>query len=187
MAEIVSAFPTSIAMSDNGVQRIAEATVYAATDLSFTTPLAITDLQGVPFTGGKLTTTTGQFPQFKAPPGVVQVLVKSGDRATLLTDLSVYAGASMESAVAAAESAGAAELARKASVAARAGAEKAVDDARAVGISSDLQMFVIQSNPTSEFSKAQAALLAPGGTAGNISKTTAQGVALVQALIFGGN
>lgn len=28
---------------------------------------------------------------------------------------------------------------------------------------------------------------APGGTAGNINKSTAQGIALVQALIFGGN
>ncbi len=31
------------------------------------------------------------------------------------------------------------------------------------------------------------AALGPDGTAGNISKQTAQGVALVQALIFGGN
>ena len=31
------------------------------------------------------------------------------------------------------------------------------------------------------------AALGPGGTAGNISKQTAQGVALVQALILGGN
>lgn len=31
------------------------------------------------------------------------------------------------------------------------------------------------------------AAFAPGGTAGNIDKPTAQGIALVQALIFGGN
>jgi hypothetical protein len=40
---------------------------------------------------------------------------------------------------------------------------------------------------TKVFSSAKvAAGYAPGGTAGNIDKPTAQGVALVQALIFGG-
>jgi len=159
MAEIVSAFPTSIAMSDNGVQRIAEATVYAATDLSFTTPLAITDLQGVPFTGGKLTTTTGQFPQFKAPAGITQVLVKSGDRITLLTDLSVYAGAAMESATAAAGSAGSAESSRAAAALARSKAEQAAADAKAVGATTDQQMKAVLDNPTAEFTKAQTAMI----------------------------
>lgn len=137
MAEIISAFPTSIAMGDNGVQRFAEATVYAATDDELTTPLAITDLQGIPLTDGKLTTTTGQFPQFKGPPGVVQVLVVSGGRKTLLTDLSVYAGASAESATAAAGAAGTAAAAATTAAGAATTATKAAQDAVAAGTTTD--------------------------------------------------
>lgn len=161
MADIVSAFPTSIAMSDSGVQRVAEAFVYAASDQAFTTPLAITDLQGIPMTEGKLTTTTGQFPQFKAPPGVTQVIVRSGGRATMLTDVSVYAGAALESATAAAGSAGLAEQAREVTVAARAVAEKAAAAATAVGTTTDTQ---IEGRINDPASKTAAALRAAIGS-----------------------
>lgn len=157
MADIVSAFPTSIAMSDSGVQRVAEAYVYAASDTSLTTPLAITDMQGIPITGGKLTTTTGQFPQFKAPAGVTQVLVLSGGRVTLLTDVSVYVGAAVESATAAATSAGASEQARVLSAAAKTLAEQAAAAAAAVGATTDTQ---IESRIKDPASKTAAAILA---------------------------
>lgn len=45
----------------------------------------------------------------------------------------------------------------------------------------------VLADPESESATALNAAFGPDGTAGNISKQTAQGVALVQALIFGGN
>jgi hypothetical protein len=51
----------------------------------------------------------------------------------------------------------------------------------------DAAMTTVQADPTSAFAVAQEARFGAGGTAGNINKSTAQGVALVQALIFGGN
>lgn len=181
MADIVSAFPTSIAMSDSGVQRVAEAYVYAASDTSLTTPLAITDMQGIPITGGKLTTTSGQFPQFKAPAGVTQVLVLSGGRVTLLTDVSVYVGAAVESATAAATSAGAAEQARVLSAAAKTLAEQAAAAATAVGNTNDT---IIEGRIKDSTSKTAVALKSTiGAEAAAAANGTANDSPAVQAFI----
>lgn len=123
MAEFVGAFPSSLALDDrNNIVREAEAHVYDVNDTALASPLPITDLQGVPFTGGKLVASNGIFPQFRTPAGVLEVYLKSGDRVTQLTDISVPAKAAVD---AAAE----AEQAASEAASARAGAETARADA----------------------------------------------------------
>ncbi|MDD7930058.1 SGNH/GDSL hydrolase family protein [Microbacterium thalli] len=138
MAEFVGAFPSTVAMDENNnIVREAEAYVYDVNDTNLASPLPITDLQGVPFTGGKLVASNGIFPQFRAPAGVLEVYLKSGDRVTQLTDISVPAKAAVDAA-------GEAEQAAQEAASARAGAEfargEAVDAAaraEAVGATSD--------------------------------------------------
>ncbi|WP_424448837.1 hypothetical protein [Microbacterium arborescens] len=99
MAEFVGAFPSTLALDErNNVVTEAEAYVYDVEDATLSSPLPVTDLQGVPFTGGKLVAANGILPQFRAPTGITQVYVRSGERVTQLTDLSVYADTSREAA-----------------------------------------------------------------------------------------
>lgn len=68
------------------LQHNAEAVVYAITDTTFSTPLPITDLNGIPM--DKLRSgPNGVYPQFKVMTGETQVNVKSGDLVTRLTSI----------------------------------------------------------------------------------------------------
>lgn len=68
------------------LQPNAEALVYAITDTTFSTPLQITDLNGIPM--DKLRAGPNSvYPQFKVMTGETQVNVKSGDLVTRLTSI----------------------------------------------------------------------------------------------------
>lgn len=128
MAEFVGAFPSSLALDDrNNVVREAEAYVYDVNDTNLASPLPVTDVQGVPFTGGKLVASNGIFPQFRTPAGVLEVYLKSGDRVTQLTDISVPAKAAVDAAAEATQAVGAAETAASAAETARADAIAAAE------------------------------------------------------------
>lgn len=136
MVDIVGYFPATLAVdSATGTRlRNAEAQVYAMTDTAFATPLAITDMADVPFSGNKLTSNSdGIYPEFKPPAGVTQVLVKSGQALTPMTSIGSYAMAASQSAGSAAESAlaasGAADTASQAAVTAVATVGRVVDEA----------------------------------------------------------
>lgn len=64
----------------------ASALVYAADDLSFVTPLAITDLQGIPL-AALIASPTGVYPPFKVADEPEKVLAKSGTMITPLTSV----------------------------------------------------------------------------------------------------
>lgn len=133
MVEFVGAFPSTLALDDrNNIVREAEAHVYDVNDTNLASPLPVTDLQGVPFTGGKLVASNGIFPQFRTPAGVLEVYLKSGDRVTQLTDISVPAKAAVDAAADAEQAAGAAETAASAAETARADAIAAADVLRAL-------------------------------------------------------
>jgi hypothetical protein len=76
-------FPRALALSPNGGPvPNAEAVVYAASDTELTTPLAITDVDGLPL--DKLVASPdGIYPQFKTVDGTYQVKIKSGDEPAL--------------------------------------------------------------------------------------------------------
>ncbi|WHE35136.1 SGNH/GDSL hydrolase family protein [Microbacterium sp. BDGP8] len=138
MAEFVGAFPSSLALDDrNNIVREAEAYVYDVNDANLASPLPITDLQGVPFTGGKLVASNGIFPQFRTPTGVLEVYVKSGERVTYLTDVSVPAKAAVEAAGVASESAASASQDRVLAQSASGEAVDAAARAEAVGSTND--------------------------------------------------
>lgn len=183
MADIVGYFPATLAIdiATRTPQRNARAQVFAITDTAFTKPLAITDITGVPIANNTLEANgDGVYPEFRTPSGETQVIVKSGQALTPMTSISVYADAAVKAAATATTAAGAA-------TSAAGSAAQAAAAATAVGATTDAQMAAVQASPTSAFAVAQKAAFAPDGTAGNISKSTAQGIALVQALIFGGN
>lgn len=79
---MIDYFFHEIAMNDLTGQPVpdAEADVYAMTDTGFTTPLPITDIQGLPLAKLKASP-TGIFPAFRCP-GQTQVVAKSGDLTT---------------------------------------------------------------------------------------------------------
>ncbi|WP_316294038.1 hypothetical protein, partial [Clavibacter michiganensis] len=116
---IIDYFPASVAADISGnVARSAEANVYALSDTSFSSPLAITDLQGVPM--AKLTASAvGIFPPFRVEDGTQQIVAVSGDLKTPMTSLSVYANAAEVAAQMATTSAGAADSAASTAAAAR--------------------------------------------------------------------
>ena len=62
----------------------AVAQVYAADDTSFTSPLAITDLTGVPL-GALIASPTGIYPAFRVVSGLQRVVAKSGPLITPIT------------------------------------------------------------------------------------------------------
>lgn len=106
MVDIVGYFPATLAIdSATGTRlRNAEAQVYAMTDTAFATPLAITDMADVPFTGNTLSSNSdGIYPEFKPPVGVMQVIVKSGQALTPMTSIAVQASAAVDAATEATE------------------------------------------------------------------------------------
>lgn len=62
----------------------ASAEVFALADTSFSTPLAITDLQGIPL-ASLIASPTGIYPPFKVASGETDVMVKSGAMITPVT------------------------------------------------------------------------------------------------------
>jgi hypothetical protein len=76
-------FPLALALSPSGGPvPNAEALVYASSDTELTTPLAITDVDGLPL--DKLVASPdGVYPQFKTVDGTFQVKIKSGDEPAL--------------------------------------------------------------------------------------------------------
>ncbi|MDR6691332.1 hypothetical protein J2X55_002244 [Microbacterium sp. 1154] len=157
---VVGYFPATLAVDSNTGTRLrnAEAQVFAMTDTSFTTPLAITDVAGVPFTGNKLVSNSdGIYPEFKPPAGVTQVIVKSGQALTPMTSIAVAAEAAEAAAVQAASAATDAGNAKTDAVQAKNDAVVARQAAEAVGATTDAQMTAVQASPTSAFSVAQKA------------------------------
>lgn len=137
---VVGYFPSTLAVDSNTGTRLrnAEAQVYAMTDTSFSSPLAITDVAGVPITGNKLVSNSdGIYPEFKPPAGVTQVIVKSGQALTPMTDISVSAAAAETAATNAATSAGTATTAAGAASTSASSAATAAAQAVAVGNTND--------------------------------------------------
>lgn len=137
---VVGYFPATLAVDSNTGTRLrnAEAQVYAMTDTSFSSPLAITDVAGVPITGNKLVSNSdGIYPEFKPPAGVTQVIVKSGQALTPMTDISVSAAAAETAAANAATSAGTATTAAGAASTSASSAATAAAQAAAVGNTND--------------------------------------------------
>lgn len=160
---VVGYFPATLAVDSNTGTRLrnAEAQVFAMTDTSFTTPLAITDVAGVPFTGNKLISNSdGIYPEFKPPAGVTQVIVKSGQALTPMTSIGVAAEAAEAAAVQATSAAADAGNAKTDAVQAKDDAVIARQAAEAVGATTDAQMAAIQASPTSAFAVAQKAKIA---------------------------
>lgn len=175
MVEIIGAFPSHIAMDDrNNIIREAEAFVYAVTDTTFLSPLPITDLQGVPFAGGKLVASNGQYPQFRPPAGVEQVYVKSGDRVTMLTDVGVFAAAARAAAVDAVSAAQNAGNAKTGAELARTKADQAAAAAAAVGNTNDT---IIEGRIKATGSKTELALRDKIGTVAVARRVRILGVA----------
>lgn len=114
MVDIVGYFPATLAIDSVTGARLRNATaqVFAMTDTSFATPLAITDMAGVPLTGNILSSNSdGIYPEFKTPAGVAQVIVKSGSALTPMTSIAAQASAAVAAATAATSAAGAASTA----------------------------------------------------------------------------
>lgn len=134
---IIDYFPASVAADISGnVARSAEANVYALSDTSFSAPLAITDLQGVPM--AKLSSSAlGIYPAFRVVNGTQQIVVVSGDLKTPMTSLSVAAAAAEAAAQLAATSASAADSAASTAATARTDAVAAAAAATAVGNTND--------------------------------------------------
>lgn len=82
----VDYFDAKLALNQEATNVVpgAVAQVYAAEDTSFTTPLAITDLTGVPLTA-LIASPMGIYPPFKVVSGQQDVLAKSGPMVTPLT------------------------------------------------------------------------------------------------------
>ncbi|MDF2993241.1 MAG: hypothetical protein K0S37_3755, partial [Microbacterium sp.] len=121
----------------------ATAQVYALADTNLSTPLALTDLQGVPMPELR-SSDLGIYPAFRVVNQTMQIVVVSGSLRTPMTSLSVYANAAEAAAAmasgnagAAASSAQAAELARVNAVAALDAAVEAAEEAAAVGNTND--------------------------------------------------
>ncbi|MEX8031668.1 SGNH/GDSL hydrolase family protein [Microbacterium sp. 20-116] len=162
---VVGYFPATLAVDSNTGTRLrnAEAQVFAMTDTSFTTPLAITDVSGVPFTGNKLISNSdGIYPEFKPPAGVTQVIVKSGQALTPMTSIAVAAEAAEKAASDAAGSATDAGAAKADAVKAKDDAVAAQQAAEAVGATTDDQ---IESRIKDSTSKTSVALTSAFGAA----------------------
>ena len=134
---IIDYFPPSVAADLNGnLARNADATVYALGDQSLSTPLAITDVQGVPM--AKLTSSAlGIYPAFRVVNGTQQIIVVSGDLKTPMTSLSVDAKAAETAAQEATNSAATATSAASTAATARSDAVAAAAAAQAVGNTND--------------------------------------------------
>jgi lysophospholipase L1-like esterase len=141
---IIDYFPATLAADGNGnTVKNATAQVYALADTNLSTPLALTDLQGVPMPELR-SSDLGIYPAFRVVNQTMQIVVVSGSLRTPMTSLSVYANAAEAAAAmasgnagAAASSAQAAELARQNAAAAQAAAVEAAAAAAAVGNTND--------------------------------------------------
>lgn len=114
MAEIVGYFPATLAVdvATRTPLRDVQAQVYAVTDTTFSTPLAITDMTDVPFTGNTLMANgDGIYPDFKVVGSVPQVIVKAGQALTPMTSVAAWAGAAVDAATSATRDAGIASTA----------------------------------------------------------------------------
>jgi len=100
VADIVGYFPATAAVDGASGARLryAEAQVYAWADTNYSTPLAITDLQGIPMVENKLIAVDGVYPDFRPPADVLQVRAKSGSFVTPMTSLTVFAQAAQDGA-----------------------------------------------------------------------------------------
>ncbi|MDF2992101.1 MAG: hypothetical protein K0S37_2615 [Microbacterium sp.] len=154
---IIDYFPATLAADGNGnTVKNAAAQVYALADTALSTPLALTDLQGVPMTELR-SSDLGIFPAFRVVNQTMQIVVVSGSLRTPMTSLSVYANAAEAAAAmasgnagAAAASAQAAELARQNATAAQAAAVEAAAAAAAVGSTNDTITEGLLKNPASK-------------------------------------
>jgi hypothetical protein len=141
---IIDYFPATLAADGNGnTVKNATAQVFALADTNLSTPLALTDLQGVPMPQLR-SSDLGIYPAFRVVNQTMQIVVVSGSLRTPMTSLSVYANAAEAAAAmasgnagAAASSAQAAELARQNAAAAQAAAVEAAAEAAAVGNTND--------------------------------------------------
>lgn len=86
MPENIDYFDAKLALNQEATNVVpgAVAQVYAAEDTAFTTPLAITDLTGVPLTA-LIASPMGIYPPFKVVSGQQDVIAKSGPMMTPLT------------------------------------------------------------------------------------------------------
>lgn len=64
----------------------AQAQVYAITDVTFSTPLQITDPSGIPL-AALIASPSGVYPQFVVPSGESKVMAKSGSMVTMITSV----------------------------------------------------------------------------------------------------
>jgi hypothetical protein len=80
---VIDFFDQKVALNPatGGVVPNASAKVYAASDTSFSTPLAITDLTGVPLPD-LIASPNGVYPAFKVPGGQTHVLARSSGLTT---------------------------------------------------------------------------------------------------------
>lgn len=147
---VIDYFSAAVALDQNQrLIRDAEADVFALSDTTFSTPLAITDLQGVPM--AKLRSSAeGIYPDFRVVGGAQQILAKSGDRVTPMTSLGVIAKAAEDAADAAATAASSATGAAEAALSARGEAVAAAEAAVAVGTTNDTVIAGRLADPTSE-------------------------------------
>ncbi|OZD48564.1 hypothetical protein CH252_18710 [Rhodococcus sp. 06-1477-1B] len=179
---VVGYFPATVVVNESTFAPIvnAEGYVFSASDTSFSSPLNITDVQGVPFPGSKLVANARGITQsFRAPAGVVEVRVKFGEAVTPMISLSAYAEVAETAASTAQGAAGAAGEARDQAVIARGAAEDAAAAAAAVGATTDAQMAAIQATPTSAFAVAQKATIGAAVTEGVADKVTAPQVSTI--------
>lgn len=168
-------FSAALALDQNGrIVRDAEADIYALADTTFSNPLAITDLQGVPM--AKLRSNSdGIYPDFRVVADVEQIVAKSGDRITPMTSLGVIAAdaeAARDEAVAAASTAGSnaatAQSAVSQAASARDQAVAAKDAAEAVGTTNDSVIASRVNDPSSQTRSAIQTLVIENGGGGQV-------------------
>ncbi|MBN9209368.1 MAG: hypothetical protein J0H96_11980 [Microbacterium ginsengisoli] len=184
--------PTAYSPDTNLLVAGAQFKVYAVDDTAFTTALAVTS----PTSGAAInpleSNSVGILPDFAVVGAPAQVLLKSGSFVTKLTSaygaaiLAVAAAGLDPEVVAAAAAAGETvpALVEQAQAAAESVAPGQPNGTATLDATSKVPAAQIPMAAIAASAELSAAF-APGGTAGTISKSTAQGVALVQALIFG--
>lgn len=146
---VIDYFSAAVALDQNGsLVRDAVADVYALSDTTFSIPLAITDLQGVPM--AKLRSNSeGIFPPFRIVSGEQQIVAKSGDRLTPMTSIGPIAVAAEAAAAAAVSAATSVGGAAETAASARDQAVAAAAAAQAVGNSNDTIVAGLLNNPAS--------------------------------------
>lgn len=182
-----SASPIAVNPANGELIGGATFTVHAPDDTSFSTPLAVTD----PNTGVAInplrSNSNGTLPSFKVAGDLPRVKLKSGAFVTELVSLGGLVAEQVSNAGLDPETVSAA-IAAAGTAATKAGeASAAAADAEDAATLASQKASAVAEVVATNDGIMTTVLGQPGSTFGAAIKQTAQGVALVQALIFGGN